>query len=314
MPSRSNGSARLTSGESSAAGDTLSARKVPGGPAGHGERGADRARLERGAEPAAVRLLEPGQRRARVGRREARQRLVARDAAGGDLHHRLEDRRDGARRARARPRARGAARPATAPRRGAGRTTARGRGPSAWPSTARRRRRAAAARRRRRGPGRRRRPPSTPAACLPTRARRARARQRSATATAASSPAPDSAIANSSPPTRATKPASPTVRESVVAVACRTRSPSAWPNVSLSILKWSRSSTIEADRLLRGHRALQVLLERAVVAQPGQRVGGGERLEVGALARQPPQREPEPDHDGEQRQADHAPRRPGPAR
>ena len=61
----------------------------------------------------------------------------------------------------------------------------------------------------------------------------------------------------------------------------------------------------QADRLLRGHRALQVLLEGAVVAQPGQRVGGGERLEVGALARQPPQREAEPDHDGEQRQADH---------
>jgi hypothetical protein len=64
----------------------------------------------------------------------------------------------------------------------------------------------------------------------------------------------------------------------------------------------------DADRrIVRGgprHGAVHALLERAVVAKARERVGGGERLEIRALPRQPPQREPEPDDDRQQREAD----------
>ena len=73
MPVRSAGSASRTGAESSARGETLSARKVPVGTAGDRQRGAQRQRLELLAEPDAVRLREPLVRpAARLARRSAR--------------------------------------------------------------------------------------------------------------------------------------------------------------------------------------------------------------------------------------------------
>ena len=82
MSLRSSGSTAATSGETSAAGLTLSVRNVPAGRPGTASATLDRARLERGAEPAAARLREPHVGRAdRLGVQEARERLVAGDAA-----------------------------------------------------------------------------------------------------------------------------------------------------------------------------------------------------------------------------------------
>ena len=81
-------------GETSAPGLTLSARKVCSGRSARAQRGAHGRRLERRAEPAAVRLVEPlvGRRDGRVG--HAGERLVAGHAARRELEHRLEDGHD----------------------------------------------------------------------------------------------------------------------------------------------------------------------------------------------------------------------------
>ncbi len=59
MSERSSGRTSATGGASSATGLTLRARNVPAGRSRDGERGAQRERLELGAEAAAVGLGEP---------------------------------------------------------------------------------------------------------------------------------------------------------------------------------------------------------------------------------------------------------------
>ena len=217
---------------------------MPAGRSATAERGAQRERLELGAEAGAVRLREPLVGPADGIAVDARERLVAADAAGGELEHRLEDGADRVRcRGAAAPRPRCARRRATAAPRGWARSGGSGGGRRAWRRTARRRRARAARRPRARPPGTWRRRPRTrrgrgrraPRRARYARVRRPRRRPRP--------PTPGSTSTNSSPPSRPTASPSRTTARSLVAAAASTLSPSAWPSESLIRLKWSRSTT-----------------------------------------------------------------------
>ena len=217
-----------------------------------------------------MRLREPLVRPAPRLDVDPRQRLVAARAARGELDHGLED-------ASHRPRAASSAGDLVAllglrPRRRRARSARSGRGPSAWPSTARRRRSRAARRPRRRPPAPRPRPRRPPAAA------RARSAPPAPPAPARRSPRPPRRrrpgriSTNSSPPSRPTTSPSRTTERSRSAAAASTRSPSAWPSVSLMTLKWSRSISTTATLGPPRERRAQPLVAGAVVEQPGQPV------------------------------------------
>ena len=83
--------------------------------------------------------------------------------------------------------------------------------------------------------------------------------------------------ANSSPPTRYARSVARWIVRIAAAVACSRSSPAWWPRLSLIAFSPSRSSSTSASgspvRPTRCKLACEVLLERAVVAQPGERVG-----------------------------------------
>ena len=201
----------------------------PLGPAVRAQRRAQRRGLERRPEPGAVRLVEPLVGRAERAVGHPRQRLVAGDAAGGELQHGLEHRHDRALARRAAPRPRRAGRRPRAGRPGGGRSGGSGRGPSAWPSTARRRRARAGARRRARRRGSEATPAEHESGRPPTSTSATAARARSAASVARSPSTPGRISANSSPPRRATTSSSRTAERSFSAAAISTLSPSAWP-------------------------------------------------------------------------------------
>ena len=105
------------------------------------------------------------------------------------------------------------------------------------------------------------------------------------------------------------------------AISAITRSPAGWPSVSLTCLKWSRSSISSApgDPVAAAARQLgpQVLLEAAPVLQPGQRVLAGLRAQLlHPLVAAPDQdqrrqqrRQREPDEGDHHRQVDAGPAR-----
>ena len=105
-------------------------------------------------------------------------------------------------------------------------------------------------------------------------------------------------------------------RRSTSAISSITRSPAGWPSVSLTCLKWSRSSIssapVRAVAAAARHRRPQVLLEAAPVLQPGQRVLARLALQLlHPLVAAPDQdqgaeqrRQRDPDHGQQQRQAD----------
>ena len=85
-----------------------------------------------------------------------------------------------------------------------------------------------------------------------------------------------SRIVNSSPPRRATVSLSRTQPRSRGATSFSSRSPIAWPSVSLISLKRSRSRNSTASsvrpRSARAHGALQAVAQQRAVGQAGQRV------------------------------------------
>ena len=96
-------------------------------------------------------------------------------------------------------------------------------------------------------------------------------------------------IANSSPPSRASTSVSRARPRSTAAISASTRSPAGWPSVSLTCLKWSRSSISSAPgdpvAVAAGQLGPQVLLEAAPVLQPGERVLAGLQRPVPASVR-----------------------------
>ena len=275
----------------------------PGGPVGDGERGAHRARLEHGAQPAAVRLREPQVRRAVPRRGEAGQRLKAGDAAGGDLHHRLEDRDDrrGGRQHRLdlAPLLDQRQRHHVARVVDADAIAARALRPVQRAvrrlEQLRHRRRvgregghAGRAGERRAGD---REPGERGAAALRDRGRRLRVGPRDEDRELLAADARDEAGL-------ADRPRQRRRRRLQDAIALRV------PEGVVEHLEVVEVEHDDADLGADGDGRGEPLLEGAVVAQPGQRVRGRERLEVGALAREPPQGEPEAQHDRQQREPD----------
>ncbi len=172
------------------------------------------------------------------------ERLVAADAAGGQLEHGLED---GADRAVAAAQQRLDLAALVGARRAGGEVGARsggsGGGRRAWRRTGRRRRARAARRPPARRAGRSRRRPSDSSRRRPTSTSASAARARSAASAAASPPTPGRTSTNSSPPRRPTASPARTTERSLAAAAASALSPSAWPCESLMRLKWSRSTT-----------------------------------------------------------------------
>jgi hypothetical protein len=260
-------------------------------------------RLEHGAEPAALRLREPQMRRALPGRGEAGQRLVAGDAAGGDLHDRLEDgddRRRGrqhgldlaplldqrqrdhvARVVDADAIAARALRPVQRAVRGLQQLRdRRGVGREGGDAGRAGKCRAGNHEPRQRG-----------AAALRDRGRRLRVGPRKEDRELLAADTRDEAGLTDGPRQRRR-------RRLQDLVALR---------VAEGVVEQLEVVEVEHDDAglgAGGDRRGELLLEGAVVAQPGQRVRGRERLEVGALPREPPQGEPEPQHDGQQREPD----------
>ena len=168
----------------------------------------------------------------------------------------------------------------------AGARSRRGCARGAWPRTSRGRRRPASPRRSRPAPtsgaiadAQR----SCAARLAADRQARARGSRRAAarrSSRACSSPVCGSRTANSSPPIRASTSVS---RSALGRARARppliSSSPALWPSVSLTSLRLSRSHTSRrrgrAVSLVRGDRAVQLLLEPTAVEQPGERVAFG---------------------------------------
>ena len=178
IPARSAGARRGPRGESSAPGLTLRARNVRSGRPCGASAARSAAASSAGAEPGAVRLVEPLVGRAERAVGHPRERLVAGDAPRRELEHRLEDRDD--RVLALEQRLDLGALPVAGELAGEPAVVAAGsgRGRSAWPGRARRRRARAAAPRRARPPGTRPRRAEQVSGAPPTRDlrdRRARA-------------------------------------------------------------------------------------------------------------------------------------------
>ena len=108
----------------------------------------------------------------------------------------------------------------------------------------------------------------------------------SATTSASSTVVPTgSSTANSSPPTRATRSAPGTAASRRGPISRSRRSPAAWPSVSLSSLKWSRSisSSASLDLIARAAVVASSSLANSLrrLARPGQRVVHGVVLALG---------------------------------
>ncbi len=213
------------------------------GPARHRERGAQGERLELGAEAGAMGLGEPLVGTPHGLAVDAGERLVAADAAGGELEHRLEDHVHRVLAAAQQRLDLAALVGARGPGRQVGGVAA---GLAAagvlggveggvgaleqlgglWASSGY---------------------VATPAEdwsrIRPAWTSASAARARSAASAATSPATPGSTSTNSSPPSRPTASPARTTERSLAAAAASALSPSAWPSESLMRLKWSRSTT-----------------------------------------------------------------------